>query len=617
MPVQIEAPNGEIVEFPDGTPDDVMAKAMRETYGGPQDQTAAPMNMATSGAKGLLSPGNIDLAKRPVVKNPDGSISTVRSMSFEEDGKEVLVPTVSPDGRILSEDDAINLYHQTGQHLGMFDNPDDATAYAETLHNQQAGMYAQDPKTASADRDKFYSSGIYAGSMNPLGPIAKSIDAFASGAQRAPLMGWDDEAAAAASVVGGGDYTANQQKFDQQKQVMRDQNPVASIAGELTGGLATGGTIASTGATLAGRSLPVIGRAGGAALEGAAYGAATGAGEAKPGERAQGAAIGALIGAPIGAFGSKAVDILASSSARKASNAIAPSAEDIKAASQAIYQQADQAGVTVKPQVVDHLIKNIEIVAGSPNANLRPKTLGMVQDAMALKGQPMTLGRLHELRQEIDLAVSRAEPSDERTLMRMRDVVEGFIKNAKPAYITGNVDGFKYLKQADKLWAQQAKAQKIETLFDLADVESAKYSQSGMSNAIRLKAKQLYTRIAKGQEKSFTMEETALIRKLSKGEMTPKVVEFAAKFAPRGVISFGAGVGLGSAVGGPVGAVLPGMIGYGAATMADRAAVGGVNALRNAAATGRVPVLGAISNKSVPFIGGSASQAVSQIQRGR
>lgn len=110
------------------------------------------MLSARPNAKGLLSAGNIDLSKRPVVKNPDGSISTVRSMSFNEDGREILVPTVSPDGKLLDEDQAIDLYHRTGQHLGMFDNPDDATAYAQTLHSQQEQMYAQPQEAPKMDR---------------------------------------------------------------------------------------------------------------------------------------------------------------------------------------------------------------------------------------------------------------------------------------------------------------------------------------------------------------------------------------------------------------------------------------------------------------------------------
>ncbi|NUR12358.1 MAG: transglycosylase SLT domain-containing protein [Bradyrhizobium sp.] len=91
--------------------------------------------------KGLVQAGNIDLGNRPVVKNEDGSISTVRSMSFEEDGKEILIPTVSPDGKLLSDDDAIKLYHRTGQHLGIFDSAKNATAYAKDLHASQAAYY--------------------------------------------------------------------------------------------------------------------------------------------------------------------------------------------------------------------------------------------------------------------------------------------------------------------------------------------------------------------------------------------------------------------------------------------------------------------------------------------
>lgn len=92
-------------------------------------------------ASGMLEQGNIDLNARPTVKNADGSISTVRSISANFDGQEVLIPTVSDDGNILSDDDAVKTYLRTGKHLGKFDNPDDATAYAESLHDQQAKRY--------------------------------------------------------------------------------------------------------------------------------------------------------------------------------------------------------------------------------------------------------------------------------------------------------------------------------------------------------------------------------------------------------------------------------------------------------------------------------------------
>ncbi|WP_439392324.1 lysozyme [Bradyrhizobium sp. PMVTL-01] len=94
-------------------------------------------------APGRIEKGNIDLDRRPVVKNPDGTISTVRSLGANIDGKETLIPTVSDDGRIMSDEEAIETFKRTGKHLGKFDTPDNSSSYAQALHEQQAQRYGQ------------------------------------------------------------------------------------------------------------------------------------------------------------------------------------------------------------------------------------------------------------------------------------------------------------------------------------------------------------------------------------------------------------------------------------------------------------------------------------------
>jgi hypothetical protein len=115
--------------------------------GAPQQAAGGIPSGAPSGAPASkvkpVTPGNIDLNNRPVVKNADGSVSTVRSMSVNFDGKEVLIPTVSEDGRVMSDEEAIQQYRKTGRHLGMFNTPQEATEYAKSLHDAQANRYAR------------------------------------------------------------------------------------------------------------------------------------------------------------------------------------------------------------------------------------------------------------------------------------------------------------------------------------------------------------------------------------------------------------------------------------------------------------------------------------------
>lgn len=101
------------------------------------------------GKYGATEPGNIDLTARPHAMWPDGSVSTVRSMGVNLEGRNYLIPTVSEDGRIMEPDEAIEEFYKTGNHLGVYDSSDASDHAAQLIHEDQE---AHPPRNTLLDR---------------------------------------------------------------------------------------------------------------------------------------------------------------------------------------------------------------------------------------------------------------------------------------------------------------------------------------------------------------------------------------------------------------------------------------------------------------------------------
>lgn len=93
-----------------------------------------------------LEKWNINLHDRPIIKNPDWSISTVHSSSFNIDWHEVLLPMVRKWlDRLMTNQEAIDWYHKTWEHLWKFSNAKAANKYANRLHLAQQQEYGNTP----------------------------------------------------------------------------------------------------------------------------------------------------------------------------------------------------------------------------------------------------------------------------------------------------------------------------------------------------------------------------------------------------------------------------------------------------------------------------------------
>ena len=108
---------------------------------------------------GQFGAGNIDLYNRPQYYTEDGTVETVYSETFEQDGKWVLVPTIdwsaiTGEPYEMTSEEAWNKYLNTGEYLGIFDTLEEADDYAERLHLQQEAIYAGYDKFTSGKYQK-------------------------------------------------------------------------------------------------------------------------------------------------------------------------------------------------------------------------------------------------------------------------------------------------------------------------------------------------------------------------------------------------------------------------------------------------------------------------------
>lgn len=99
-----------------------------------------------------ITDGNLPLGVKYRVSNPDGSVSTVRTISIGVDGGEVVIPTVLK-GKIVSDEEAIAHYERTGANFGTFRNAKEAKAFSEWLHNKHEAELAPKRETSSFSSD--------------------------------------------------------------------------------------------------------------------------------------------------------------------------------------------------------------------------------------------------------------------------------------------------------------------------------------------------------------------------------------------------------------------------------------------------------------------------------
>jgi hypothetical protein len=369
-----------------------------------------------------------------------------------------------------------------------------------------------------------------------LGRGLNTFEAATAGSHAGLMGGYDDEIGAGLTApvtatmdwFKGGDFdvkAAYQKNVDllrKQKGERREHHPIASIAGEVAGGLGLGAGAGKVGLTLAGRAPSTLAAIG----EGAGYGALYGSGEADGTleERARGAGTGALIGGATGGLLERGGAGLAAVT-RKAP--VLPASEELKVAKDLLYKTSEKEGFSLKEGAINRLKANMKAAGGDINPDNRKLTAGTIRDVDRRLKPNMSLKELDEFRQSIGTNVGAAAGDDQVKLMQMKDSIDSFLDTVSPQDYTGGVKGVEIIKSARQM---TAKMKKMEVIEEIRDRASRPPPSQTPEEALLQEMRSLANNPKKMRQ--FSKEEQKLIKKVSTYRSMAAALRGVGKFKP-------------------------------------------------------------------------------------
>jgi hypothetical protein len=470
------------------------------------------------------------------------------------------------------------------------------------------------------------------GATQPAAPnmpkVGNAFSAATEGLQSGGMFGFDDEIAGV--MLSPIEATKNwwqgkgfdlskaygdvQRDFDARKAQRRQDFPVSSVAGEVVGGLATAGGAAKAGLTTIGRMGPVTG----AALEGGAYGALSGAGEAKPGERLQGAAVGGATGAALGGILGGVSKGLSNRAAQKAANQTrsaipAMSADDLQAQASTLYDQLRQSGARLPASEAARAKGNIDLFLSQTDEGLAPTAFGIrkVIEKKFANGD-VDIVDWHNLSKQVNLISRDASMNKEDA--RVVGLIKNQIDRLRDTNIVGPPGAMQAWKQANELSLRKAKVEELSRMMDFADLDTGQYTQAELSQTIAKRFRQLYRSEVNNGSKLFNQQELEIIRDIGQAKTQSAILNGLKKLAPRGVVSAALGAGV-------LGSMFPGgnfvvpAVGEAALRMSNNAASKSAQTFVDDVSRGVMPTLLPKPSRIQPLIPGISGTAGGLTQR--
>lgn len=543
---------------------------------------------------------------RPMLRNPDGSVSTEESLTITDprinSGRPTNIPSIW-NGQRFDEDQAVMQALNSGQSFSAFNSIEEAVNAARQRSDMLGETIPADAGTVrpmtglppgftldsapvdTGEQMNFADQQVNIGAKGDMrpgdivqpdlrtslvaGPTLSGADEIISGAQ-APVR------ATINALTGQGPQglSENFQQAQAREAAIRaateEQHPILSTVAEVGGSLPVGGVaakfIAATPKTvqLSNRAVKAF-QTGKAATAGAGIGATQGflTGDGLE-DRTSRAKTGAGIGAATAVGGEKLARAAGAIYNRYATSKLAkalPTFSVIKAKARKFYDASEKAGVHVKSEAVDDFksivnqkLQDVEFIP----ENFPEVTSALRRIEKVLTFNP-SLKRLDKARGALKKALGSLNKEDRNMAMIVKSSLDDFVNNLTPQQVTSGDPALavKFLNEARKLWAQSSKVETLELIMDKARRRAARTgSGANIENVIRQEFDKILNN--RNLSRGFSSAELAAIRVVVEGTKKGNRLRLVGKAAPTGIVSGGGGASagalVGGAIGGPVGA---------------------------------------------------------------
>lgn len=252
----------------------------------------------------------------------------------------------------------------------------------------------------------------------------------------------------------------------------------------------------------------------------------------------------------------------------------APTIDQLKDASRAVYKEIDDLGATMQPKAFEGLANKLNIVTRKAGADpdITPKSTKALARFNELVGGEVTLTEVDTLRKVAQNAAKSLEPAESAIGTAMVDNIDQFLDQLGPKAFKRDVGpvteiGKRY-KVARKLWGQARRSELIQDAF-----EKARNQASGFENGIRTQFRSILN--SKKQRRFFNEGEIKAIERVVRGTGKENLAKLIGKLGfteggATGLIGGAVGVTAGAASGIPGGAVIVPVIGQVSKKLAQR-----------------------------------------------